>query len=447
MKNAFIALIVIVLSCLYSSAQDVIKVEVQLDENGYQLIRDGKPYYVKGVGGHKQMKVAKKIGANSIRTWGIENAKEILDEAHENGLTVMMGLWVQHERHGFDYNNQDAVDAQTEQFRKAVLEIKDHPALLFWGVGNEVDLNYKNTKVWHAIEDIASMIKELDPNHPTSTVTAGLDKEEVRLVMERCPSIDIYCINTYGDIQYVTENVKKFGWEGPYMITEWGPNGHWETPTTSWNAPMEQSSSEKAVTYKERYENFIAPYAERCIGSYVFLWGQKQEKTSTWYGMFSRDGKASEGINVLHHFWNENPPENEAPRIQPLTINDQTAPQNVMLEFDQLCEAEVLVDDPDGDRLKFYWEITAESLRPSVGGDAEANINSIPGLIKKRSNERIKFRAPKEEGAYRLFVYVYDRNGHFATSNVPFYVKPSASGEQSRFVQMKKQKLEIPEPN
>lgn len=116
-------------------------------------------------------------------------------------MTVMLGLWVQHERHGFDYDNESKVKAQLDYFTEVVKTYKDHPALLLWGVGNEVDLFYSNTKVWNAIEDIAAMIHQIDPNHPTSTVTAGLDPAEVRLIMANAPSIDIYGINTYGDIE------------------------------------------------------------------------------------------------------------------------------------------------------------------------------------------------------------------------------------------------------
>jgi hypothetical protein len=232
---------------------------------------------LKGGGGHVQLDKLVEIGGNSIRTWSTDNAKQILDEAHEKGLTVMMGLWVQHERHGFDYNDADKVAAQLEGFRRVVTELKDHPALLLWGVGNEVDLFYSNTNVWYAVNDIAKMIHEVDPNHPTCTVTAGLDKEEVKLIKERAPEIDIYGVNTYGDLSKVKDNIRSWGWTGPYMITEWGPNGHWEVQKTKWGAPIEQSSTEKANSYERRYMDYIDADAQMCIGSYVFF-GDKNKR-------------------------------------------------------------------------------------------------------------------------------------------------------------------------
>ena len=91
-----------------------IPVTIQQDAEGnWTLYRNNEPYYVKGVGGSVELDKAVSIGANSIRTWGIDNAGEILDAAQEKGLTVLLGLWLQHERHGFDYDNAEKVINKT----------------------------------------------------------------------------------------------------------------------------------------------------------------------------------------------------------------------------------------------------------------------------------------------------------------------------------------------
>jgi hypothetical protein len=51
--------------------------------NGFSLMRNGSPYYVKGVGGEVNLGKVLEIGGNSIRTWGSENAQQVLDEAHK----------------------------------------------------------------------------------------------------------------------------------------------------------------------------------------------------------------------------------------------------------------------------------------------------------------------------------------------------------------------------
>ncbi|MDP5076140.1 MAG: hypothetical protein NWP82_06630, partial [Flavobacteriales bacterium] len=70
---------------------------IQEETGAWRLLRNGKPYDVRGAGGNVQLDKLVEIGGNSIRTWSTDNAQEILDEAYSKGLTVMLGLWVQHE--------------------------------------------------------------------------------------------------------------------------------------------------------------------------------------------------------------------------------------------------------------------------------------------------------------------------------------------------------------
>ena len=416
-----------------------IKVEIRQNENGFQLYRGGEPYYVKGVGGQTYLDRAKAYGANSIRCWAAGDAIKVLDEAHEKGLSVMFGLWVGQERQGFDYDDGKAVKAQFERFKEVVKAYKNHPAILIWAIGNENDLMYSDYKVWNAINDIAKMIHEEDPNHPTMTVTAGIDVAEVQLIKERAPHIDIYGINTYGGLIGVDREVRSYGWEGPYMITEWGPNGHWEVPTTEWGAPIEQTSSVKASKYKERYLKGIAADKERCVGSYVFQWGQKQETTPTWYGLFLSTGEETEVMDNLQYIWTGSYPSNRAPHLNYLKLDGKEAQESVYLKPGKTYKIDADIIDPDKDDLLYQWQILeSEFGLTGSGGDAEKTPDPVKiPLIEKEGTEvntktqvvsvlnkgELKFKAPSKQGAYRFFVYAYDKNGNVATANIPFYIK------------------------
>ncbi len=416
------------------------QVKIEKTSNGFTFLRNGEPYYVKGVGGQVNLDKMVAIGANSFRTWGIENAQELLDEAQKKGLTVMLGFWLQHERHGFDYDNAIKVKYQLEHFKKVVDQFKNHPALLLWGIGNELDLDYHNPNCWFAVQDIAKYIHEVDPNHPTSTVTAGLDESEVKYIKARCPDIDIYGVNTYSDIVNLPTDIKKFGWDGPYMITEWGPNGHWESPQTSWGVSLEQSSTEKYNSYFTRYKSYIEPNKNHCLGSYAFLWGAKQEYTETWYGLFSKENIPTEPIDALEEVFTEKKIISPAPSIASILIDSKTAKENIEIKAEEKYTAKILLKSKDIDtkKYKYKWRIMYESSDKKSGGDVEKESDEITGLVVKgMKKDNIIFRAPSEPGLYRVFVSV-TANDKIAYANIPIKVLPRAMNDkQAKFVKFK----------
>ena len=401
----------------------VIKVEVTKNANGnYQLLRGNNPFYVKGAGGDVFMDKTLAAGGNSVRLWGAENAQAVLDEAQKKGLTVMLGLWMPPERHGFDYSDKWACQDQVEQFKSIVNRFKNHPALLLWGVGNEVDLEYTDFSVWKAVQNIAAMIHEEDKNHPTCVVTAGIDAPEVSLIKEYCPDIDILGVNTYGDLPSLPEKIRLFGWTKPYLVTEWGPNGHWEVAKTKWGAAIEQTSTEKAITYRERYVNYIQNDSSLCLGSYAFLWGQKQETTPTWYGVFV-DGKQTEAVNVLQEVWSGTAPKYWAPQIDSFLLNNTLPFKSVELKKGAKTNVKLHINHKDVSSLGFKWELLPESEFTKSGGDVEKRPDAMPISIKGDNNVGYSFNAPYQKGAYRLFVYITDKHEQVACANFPFWVK------------------------
>ena len=400
-----------------------VKVTVHQANGKYELLRGGQLYFVKGAGGSQYPERIAAYGGNSIRTWGTNDAPKVLAEANQNHLTVMLGLDVARERHGFDYNDAAAVAAQLQKIKGEVLKYKDDPAVLVWGIGNELNLDYTNPKVWDAVNDIAKMIHETDPNHPTSTVLAGVGKKEVAYIKARCPAVDILSINTYAGLATLPRQISEAGWAGPYLVTEWGPTGHWEGPQTPWKASVEETSSQKAAVYKSRYEASVVQDRAHCLGSYVFLWGQKQERTPTWYGLFTEAGEETEVMDVLEYEWSGHYPKNRAPHISALTLDGQAATAGVTLKPGQPYPVGAAVTDPDADPLTYQWELLPESTDLKQGGDREGRPAPIAGDIPAGATGQTTLTAPARPGAYRLFVYAHDGHGNVATGNVPFLVQ------------------------
>ena len=411
-----------VATAAYAQAGPV-KVEVRQADGRYELRRGGQPYFIKGAGGGQFPERIKAYGGNSIRTWGTGDAPKVLAEANKNGLTVMLGLDVARERHGFDYNSAPAVAAQLAKLRAEVLQYKDDPAVLFWGIGNELNLEYTNPKVWDAVQQIAQMIHEVDPNHPTSTVLAGCDAKEVGFVKARCPAVDILSVNTYAGLAAIPQQVRAAGWGGPYVVAEWGPTGHWESPVTPWKASVEETSSQKAAVYQSRYEASVAQDKTQCLGTYVFLWGQKQERTPTWYGIFTEQGQESEVVDVMQYLWSGKWPANRAPHLASFKLDGKQATDSVYLHPNQSYPVAAAVTDPDHDRLSYRWELLPESTDLHNGGDRESRPAAIAGRVSDGAQARTTLKAPDQEGAYRLFVYASDGHDNVATANIPFYVR------------------------
>lgn len=404
------------------------KVELKQESYGYQVYVNGEPFYMKGAGfeGSDPSSVARH-GGNTIRTWRpgdqFITGEKKLDEALANGLMVVMGLDIARERHGFDYDDEAAVKKQLEATKEVVLKYKDHPALLAWGIGNELNLRYTNNKVWDAVNEISEMIKEVDPNHLTTTMIAGASPDVIRAVMEGSPSLDFLSVQLYGSIKKLPGYLAESGYEGAYALTEWGVTGHWEVPLTEWNRPIEENSHIKALAYKERYENIIASDAYHCIGSFVFLWGQKQERTPTWYGMFLNSGEKTESVDVMEYLWTGSWPENRSPQLQEFLLNGLTAYDNISLSAAEEFKSIALVSDPDSDTLRYKWEILPEVQvdQQSDGGDFEPRPSTC---FNQESVENVMtITAPLKPGEYRLFVYVFDGNNSAATANIPFLVK------------------------
>jgi hypothetical protein len=341
-------------------------------------------------------------------------------------------LPVEPQRDGFDYENAEAVRLQREKILQIVRETKDHPAVLMWALGNELDhvpqkiyepnKIYYNMKVWDAVIDLAKAIHEIDPNHPVMTVVGSITEHKINALNRQCPDLDLLGVNEYGDLLHIPEMIRQWEWTRPYMVTEWGPTGFWQMPGTPWGYRIEETSSEKADKYKERYENAILK-DKMCLGSFVFLWRQHQEYTHTWFGMFDKEWRETEAVDVMRYEWTGQWPENRAPRIDSMRIDGKSAYDSVSLSPGKKAVAQVWMHDPDAnDTIKYEWELLPESQTFGYGGHGESKPQAIDCSAEVIADGAIRFTTPLQEGAYRLFAAGYDKGNHVAYANIPFYV-------------------------
>ncbi len=385
----------------------------------FHLARNGQPYFVKGGGGTTAVETLAAAGGNSIRTWGDDHLDEELARAQKLGLTVTAGIWLGQVRQGFDWSDADSLAKQMDHVRATVTKYKDSPALLIWALGNEMeDPQGKNAAVWMGIDQLARMVKQIDPNHPTMTVVAEIGGDKVKNFQRFCPSIDILGINSYGGAASLGERYRKAGGAKPYLLTEYGPAGFWEGQKTANGAYPEPTSTEKTAVYRHAYESAVLGQPALCLGSYAFLWGQKQEATATWFSMFLADGSRLGPVDAIQELWSGKPPANRCPAIASFKCD---APD--ICEPGATVNATLRATDPESDPLQVIWTLQRDLEEYGSGGDAEAAAAIVADAIVKSDLEHAVARLPKEPGLYRLFAEVHDNHGGAAVANLPIRVK------------------------
>lgn len=426
--------------CIASGAfSQASKVVVNKGEDGYQLLVNGAPFFAKGVGlsykDGSRIRALKQAGGNVFRTWSTQSLDQELAMAKELGLMVAVGLATGKQLQGFDYNNDAAVAAQYTQMTAIIDKYKDHPNVLCWVIANEPNLyrnpqgewDNPNPKVYDALADITDYIHENDPNHPVTIAFAGAGEYPITTALTRIPNLDIVSVQLYGDLINLPSMIAKLNIDKPFMVTEFGPTGHWERPTTSWGREIEEPSALKAAAMVERMtKSIINDPSKSVIGSFAFLWGQKQERTPTWYGMFNASGEQTARIDELTRIWTGSYPKNRAPLSYAITIDGLQAQSSVSLKPGAQATAKLLVRDPDGDPLTFEWRLMEEVGVRSDGGHYEKKPKEFKAtVIASNINDdgvQIEFVVPKVEGEYRLFAYSYDGHNHVANANFPFKV-------------------------
>jgi len=394
----------------------------------FHLMIDGVDTYIKGVGGTNRLDIAAANGANAFRTWGgnVERAKRDLAQAKELNMYVMQGIGLP--KDSTQYKNEE-FKARTRESVKALAEaLKDEPNLLVWGIGNEIELGGANIPVvWQFVNELALLIKSIDSRHLVSTVIAH-NAKALDLIAEYAPALEVVGINSYGSIPQVEKMVDNSKYKGAYIITEWGPTGWWETTRTAWRAPIEQTSEEKRIVYENRYNGFIKN-PPRCLGSFVFLWGQKEERTPTWFSMFVENnvpglplkGEKTPMVEAMERVWTGVEPTQTAPVVHGIFINDTKPVDNIYVKAGSTFEAKVEVTDREGDKMTYLWEILKEATVTGSGGSYEPRPDRI-GEVQTTDVNTLK-TAINEAGEYRLYVYILDGTGFVSTANAPFQVQ------------------------
>jgi hypothetical protein len=401
-----------------STAQTV-PVKIVKTAEGYSLMRGGKPFFVKGAGGSGSAKLLAACGANSLRTWGADTLDDDLKRAASAGITVCAGIWLGHKEQGFRYDDPTTVQKQLDDAKSVIETHKNASNLLIWAIGNEMEGYGQTTDpaMWKSVEDIAKAAHTIDPNHPTMTVVAEIGADKIEQINKYCPDIDIIGINSYGEAATVGARYRSQGGAKPYILSEFGPAGVWETAKNAWGAAPEQTSTQKGAVYAEIYKDAVASQPN-CLGSYAFYWGTKQEATPTWFGILLPDGSRLEAADELGKAWTGKIPVYPVPVINSIELDGLNR-----VDAGAHITAKLSITVKRGEKAFVTWKLLSDPLDYSPDAASPQMPIEFPEVIAPTSDAKhADVVMPKYRGAYRLYAYIRDEHGGAAVGNIPIEV-------------------------
>jgi hypothetical protein len=404
------------------------KVEIRNENGVYKLYKNGNPFIIKGAVGHTHMEDIAASGGNTVLIWDTALIEKTLINAAQNNLSVIVGLDIPSGELTAWYKDEIKVNKMFADYEAIVNKYRNHPALLAWGLGNELIMPISSTssQFYKTYNRFLSMIHKQDQDHPVTTTIINYQKQSILNIRWKIRGLDFISINTYNKIKDIRWELRrlKLIWDGPFMLSEWSPNGGWEAETTVWGAPLENTSTKKAEQYYHYYKTYMPHNDGRFIGSLAFYWGNRQEYTHTWYSVYNEDGIPTEVKEALSDCWQGKETAHKAVKLQYMLIDSMGARDNILLSPGSQHTARLLLADKQStDSLRYSWEIIKEDWfnwgrtwhyfkRPVA----------LQGLLTDSTTQNTMFICPKKEGPYRIFINVYDKNGYCATANTPFYV-------------------------
>ncbi len=396
-------------------------VEVTGSQGNWQLTVGGQPYTVKGLtwgpaiaDAPKYMPDVKSMGVNTIRTWGTDGSTEpLLDTAAAHGIRVVNGFWLQP---GGGPGSGGCVDYVTDttyknnmltEFAKWVEAYKSHPATLMWNVGNESVLGLQNCYSGTELEaqrnaytafvnDVAKKIHGIDPDHPVTSTDAWTGAWPY--YQRNAPDLDLYSMNSYGDVCGVQEDWEEGGYTKPYLITEGGPAGEWEVPDDANGVPDEPTDVQKAEGYSEAW-NCITGHRGVALGATLFHYGVEHDFGGVWFNLVPDGLKRLSYYAVKKAYSGSTSGDNTPPVINDMAVGPaSSAPAGG--EFTVRAD----VRDPDGDPVTYKVFLS--------GTYANGDKRLVEAEWRSTGNGTFAVTAPEKLGVWKVYLQAEDGHGN-----------------------------------
>ncbi len=411
-----------------------------VSETSRKRLERFESFQIRGVCNDRDLQSLVGTGVNTVRGYSIRDPKvtlEKLDLARQLGLKLIISEAMNHQgtnkrKDGttFEYDYHTSGDDLVARFAQKVEAIGDHPAILMWGLGNEVRLEEPYLRT---VNRMSLAIHERYPNHLTSLTIVNAKQEKIELVKKFAPDIDVLGVQSYsiGAVRKAVKNAEEF-WGKPFYMSEFSTNGPWHVPLSEWGLALDEPVSKKVSDLKECYEAIDS--SPLCLGSTVFVWGHSTTYRPSYFSLLldpNPDGPDPSRTSFAHMY---RTPQAEVmiERFTGQPIVGNRAPVLTRLQFDngkgeriarpgESMRIEFSAEDPDGDSIEFITWIQDSSVRPT---------KTVSGPFPQASSQHALVPAPMNPGQYILVVYAVDQKRGGSVTTLVVKVPEEAEEEK-----------------
>ncbi len=291
-----------------------------VDVSGKQLLVSGAPFTVKGVvyspvpigedpnvspyGDYftasysalhnRDLPVLRTLGANAVRLYHWEKMADhfnFLDQAYNGGsspIYVIAGYWI---NEGLDIDPVSPTNVRNQikaDFQEMVAAHKDHPAILMWSVGHNLNLPdaYGNnpSHLFSLINELAEAahLEEGTKAHPVTTALADQDLASTLAGYEGAvPALDIWGANVYRGSSFGTlfSDISSVS-QKPLLLLEYGIDAYDNTRGNEY----EKLGNTTQTDVTEGLWKEIAAHGQTCVGGTIMSYSDEW-----WKGRYSAD--------------------------------------------------------------------------------------------------------------------------------------------------------------
>jgi hypothetical protein len=404
-----------------------------------------KTFQIKGVCNDGDRERLATLGVNTVRGYTIPAAAEMiakLDDTHRLGMKMIVSEWMPH--HGknkgndgtpwtFDYNAKE--EEMVAKFIEKIEGIGDHPAILMWGLGNEVHLDEPYLRV---VNRMSKAIHERFPHHITSLTMINAKEAAIEAVKKYAPDLDVIGIQSYsrGAVRGSIKNAEKF-WGKPFYVSEFNTNGPWNFNKTPWGEALDEPVTLKVRDLKDCYK--AIDESPLSLGSTIFVWGYYNVSRSTYFStLLDTDPNGSNSRKppfdkllttpqaevMAEHFTGKPTSGNRAPVLSKFEFDSFGTSR--LAKPGEGMRVNVAAEDADGDVVEFVgWITDPKASKVKTVAGPYKQVASDPATI-----THMTVPAPEKPGEYLLMIYAVDNKGGGSASMFPFKVPdPNAATE------------------